>query len=57
MLKFGLTMLIPLGVFIYTVQFGRWMQGKRLWLGAFTAYGFGVTALGLSGLILWRVFT
>lgn len=57
MLKFGLAMLVPLGVLIYTVQFGRWMQKKRLILGAISAYSLAAVSLLLSGVVLWNIFT
>jgi len=57
MLKFSLAMLVPLGVLIYTVQFGRWMQKKRLILGAVSAYVLAAVSLLLSGAVLWQIFT
>lgn len=56
MFKFGLVMLIPLGVSIYTINFGRWMQAKRLILAAVSAYVLAVATFGLSGVVLWRLF-
>lgn len=57
MLKFAFVMLLPLGVLIYTIQFGRWMQGKQLFLAAVSAYVLAVSAFSLSGFVLWRLFT
>lgn len=57
MLKFALAMLVPLGVLIYTVQFGRWMQKKRLMLGAISAYVLAAMSLLLSGAVLWKILT
>lgn len=57
MLKFILVMLIPLGILIYTIQFGRWMQAKKLPAAAVSAYVLGICAFGLSGVVLWRLFT
>ncbi|MCF8563882.1 hypothetical protein LLE49_03890 [Alicyclobacillus tolerans] len=57
MFKFVLAMLIPLGVAIYTVQFGRWMLRKRLGLGAVSAFALAVATFSVSGVVLWRIFS
>lgn len=55
MLKFLCSMLIPLYVLIYTIQFGRWMQKKRLTQSAVSAYAVGTVAFLVSGIVLWRI--
>ncbi|WP_018132685.1 hypothetical protein [Effusibacillus pohliae] len=47
-------MLIPVGVAIYTINFGRWMAAKRLRMGAYGAYGLAVIALAVTILALLR---
>jgi uncharacterized membrane protein YhfC len=55
MLKFLCSMLIPLYVLIYTIQFGRWMQKKRQTQSAVSAYAVGTVAFLVSGCVLWRI--
>jgi glucose dehydrogenase len=56
MLRFAASMLIPLWVFVYTVQFGRWLNRKKLLLGAVAAYVIAGLSLLVSGVVLWRVY-
>jgi glucose dehydrogenase len=56
MLRFAVAMLIPLWVFVYTVQFGRWLHKKRLALGAYSAYVIAGLSLLVSSVVLWRVY-
>ncbi|MCY0888143.1 MAG: hypothetical protein OWQ59_06750 [Alicyclobacillaceae bacterium] len=56
MFKFLLAMLIPLGIFIYTWSFGHWMQKKRQWMGAFSAYALALCSASTTGIIFWRMF-
>jgi hypothetical protein len=56
-LKFIFSMLLPLYVLIYTIQFGRWMQKKRQTQGALSAYTVGTIAFLVSSVVLWRMFT
>lgn len=44
----GLQMLVPTGVAIYTINFGRWMASRKIKSGAFGAYVIAVLAFVLS---------
>lgn len=53
-LNLALQMVIPVGVTIYTVNFGRWMAGKGNRPGAYGAYALAIIALVLSAVSLFR---
>lgn len=58
MLKYIMTMIIPLIILIYTLSFGHWIQRRqRQWQGALSAYMLGVLAFAVSGVVLWRMLT
>ncbi|MFC4767636.1 hypothetical protein [Effusibacillus consociatus] len=45
-------MLLPVGVFIYTINFGRWMRSRNIKAGAYVTYAIAVMALGLTFWVL-----
>jgi hypothetical protein len=47
-------LLIPLGMTIYTINFGRWMGRRKHKAAAFGAYLISVVAMGLSAFIMIR---
>lgn len=55
MLKFAISMLIPLWIAIYTVSFGRWMHRRGSDFGAFAAVLLSVLSFCASGAALWRM--
>jgi len=56
MLKFGMLMLIPIWIFIYTISFGRWLHRKREWMGASSVYLLAAGSVTLSSFVLWKLF-
>ncbi|MGZ4112963.1 MAG: hypothetical protein ACXVP5_11065 [Tumebacillaceae bacterium] len=47
-------LLIPLGMAIYTVNFGRWLGKRKHKMGAFGAYLIGVLSMGMAAFVLIR---
>ena len=47
-------MLVPAGVAIYTVNFGRWLASRQNRSGAYLAYFLAVLAFGLTLVVLLR---
>lgn len=47
-------LLTPLGISIYTINFGRWMAKRKIRSGAIGAYVIAVIAFGLSAYVLIR---
>ncbi len=56
MLKFIASMLIPLWIFVYTVQFGRWMQKKKLRVAAVSVYVVACLSVAVAGAVFWKVY-
>lgn len=56
MLRFLAAMLIPAWIFLYTIQFGRWMQKKDLLVAAVSVYVVACLAVAVAGAVLWRVY-
>jgi hypothetical protein len=55
-LKFIASMLIPLWIFVYTVQFGRWMQKKKLRVAAVSVYVVACLSVAVAGAVFWKVY-
>ncbi|WP_019120342.1 hypothetical protein [Brevibacillus massiliensis] len=49
--------LIPLGILIYTINFGRWLGKRKLPVGAFGAYFVGGLSFALTIWMLLRGFS
>jgi hypothetical protein len=49
-------MLIPLWIFVYTIQFGRWMQKKKLNIAAASVYVVACLSLAVAGAVFWKVY-
>lgn len=47
-------MLVPIGIAIYTCNFGRWMKSRKNKSGAYGAYAIAAVALGVSIFALLR---
>ncbi|MBX5436814.1 MAG: hypothetical protein IRZ33_06325 [Alicyclobacillaceae bacterium] len=56
MLKFVASLVVPVGVFVYTVSFARSMERKGQVAGAVSAYAIGSLAFILTCMVLWRMF-
>lgn len=56
-LEMVLMMIIPTGVLIYTISFGRWMKKKRLASGFVSALFVGIISYVTTGWVLWRLIT
>ncbi|QQE81520.1 hypothetical protein [Alicyclobacillus sp. SO9] len=48
-------MIIPAGIFIYTINAARWMQKKKNMTAAVSAYMLAVISLAASGVVLYRL--
>lgn len=57
MFRFLFLMLIPLGIFIYTLSFGRWLGRREILSGSIAAYLLAVLTFGLAGYVLWTYAT
>ncbi|GAX91942.1 hypothetical protein [Effusibacillus lacus] len=49
-----LQLLIPVGIVIYTINFGRWMAGRQIKSGAYAAYAIATIAFGLTVWVVLR---
>gem|GEM_PF-5435851 len=52
---FTVLMLVPLGICIYTVNFGRWLHSRRQILGSVSAFTLAALSLAAIGAVLWTV--
>jgi hypothetical protein len=55
-IRFFASMLIPLWIFVYTIQFGRWMQKKKLNIAAASVYVVACLSLAVAGAVFWKVY-
>jgi hypothetical protein len=53
--KYLVLMLVPLGIFIHTISFGRWMAHKHIGVGAASAYVLAVAAIAACAYTFWMV--
>lgn len=54
-LSYLVSMLIPLYILIYTIQFGRWLHRKKELRAAWSAYTLGAVSFISAGFALWRI--
>lgn len=53
-LKFIYLMLIPIGITIYTLNFGHWMRRRGNIIGAMGAYVIAILAFCLAAVVAYR---
>lgn len=56
MLNFGLALLGPIYIFLYSVQFVRWLHRQGYAGGSVAAAVVSLLSLGVTSLVLWRMF-
>jgi len=57
MFKYLFAMIIPVGIFIYTLSFMRWAGRKSGAVASISAGALAVISLVVSGATLWRILT